>query len=116
MIVRFLCQYNFRMLSRQRSKKKNKEDNQSKKKNKEDKVPGLQKWHSTFREPCIRFGKDENFDSKWGRFKPHQRLNVDQSPLPFVINAKRTTYEYAEPGAKDHNTCISQPGSGLDKR
>ena len=104
-IVCFLHQYNIRMRSRQRNKKKNKEG----------KIHDLQKWDSTFRERCIRFGKDETFDSKWGRFKPHQRLNVNQSPLPFVIDAKRT-YEHVEPGAKDHNTWISQPGSGLDKR
>ena len=28
----------------------------------------------------------------------------------------KKTYEYIEPGAKDHNTCISQTGSGLDKK
>ena len=41
-----------------------------------------------------------------GRFKPHQRLNVNQGPLPFVTDAKRT-YEYVEPVAKDNNTWIS---------
>ena len=48
--------------------------------------------------------------------KPHRRLNVDQSPLPYVINSKKT-YEYIPPGeGATHNTWISQPGSGLDKR
>ena len=48
--------------------------------------------------------------------EPSERLNVDQSPLPFVINVKKT-YEYVEPGkSKEHNTWISQPGSGLEKR
>ena len=42
-------------------------------------------------------------------------MNVDQSLLPFVIDIK-STYEYVEPGAKNHNTWIAQPGSGLDKR
>ena len=104
-VVRFLRQYNNKMRARQRNKNKRKED----------KVPDLQKWHASYRERCVRFRKDDSFDTKWGRFKPHERLNVDQSPLPFVIEAKRT-YEYVEPGAKDHNTWISQPGSGLDKR
>ena len=86
-----------------------------KKKNTEDTIPGLQKWHSTFRERCIQFGKDKTFDSKWGKLKPYQRINVDQSLFAFVTDAKRI-YEYIKPGAKDHNTWISLPGSGLDKR
>ena len=36
--------------------------------------------------------------------------------MPFVVNVKKT-YEYVAPGkSKEHNTWISQPGSGLDKR
>ena len=65
--------------------------------------------------PNIRFGRDETFDPKWGRFKHHKRVNVDKSRLLFVIDAK-ITYEYVETGDKDHNTWITQPGSGLDKR
>ena len=58
----------------------------------------------------------DRFDSKWGAFLPRQRLNVDQSPLSFVVNVKKT-YDYVEPGkSKEHSTWISQPGSGLDKR
>lgn len=43
-------------------------------------------------------------------------MNVDQSPLPFVVHGKRT-YEYVPPkeGA-NHNTWISQPGARLEKR
>ena len=59
-------------------------------------------------------GKDKTFNSKWGKFKPHQRLNVDQSPLSSVTNPGRT-YKYDELAAKDPNTWISQPRSGLDK-
>ena len=56
-------------------------------------------------------GKDKTFNSKWGRFKPHQCLNTDKSPLSSVTDPKRT-YKYNELGAKDLNTWISQPGSG----
>ena len=77
----------------------------------------LKKWHATYREKCIRTGLDENnYDPKWGRYKSSQRLNVDQSPLPFVVHGKKT-YEYIPKGEGSmHNTWISQPGSGLEKR
>ena len=43
-------------------------------------------------------------------------MNLDQSPLPFVVNVRKT-YDIVEEGhGHDHNTWISQPGSGLDKR
>ena len=42
----------------------------------------------------IRTGAtDTNYHKKWGSFLPHQRLNVDQSPLPF---ARQTTMAYEE--------------------
>ena len=44
-------------------------------------------------------GKDKTFNSKWGRFKPHQCLNTDKSPLSSVTDPKRT-YKYNELGAK----------------
>ena len=66
-----------RMHSRQRNQKKHD-------------IPGLLKWHSTFHKRFNQFGKDETFDSKRQRFKSHQHLNVEQSHLPFVTDAKRT--------------------------
>ena len=105
-IVRFLQKYRIRMRSKQRNKKKHKNQ----------KIPGLMTWHSTFRERCIRTGATANYDPKWGRFLPMQRLNVDQSPLPFVVHGKRT-YEHVPRGEGSlHNTWIAQPGSGLEKR
>ena len=94
-----------------RSKQRNK--NKPKKK----KVPQLTKWHATFREKCIRTGANEtSYDDKWGRYKPTERLNNDQSPLPFVVHGKKT-YEYVPPGqGSTHNTWISQPGAGPEKR
>ena len=106
-IVRFLQKYKIRMRAKQRNKKKPKVE----------KVPDLQKWHATFREKCIRTGKGlPGYDEKYGRFKPEERLNVDQSPLPFVVHGNRT-YEFIPEGqGSTHNTHISQPGSGLEKR
>ena len=37
----------------------------------------------------VELHKDETFDWKCGRSKPHQHLNVDQSPLPFATDTKR---------------------------
>ena len=104
-VVRFLRNYNIKIRSRQRNKKKAKEEM----------VESLKKWHTTLRERCIKSGAGENYDEKWGHYLPEERVNVDQSPLPFVLDVKKT-YEYVEPGSKHHNTWISQPGSGLDKR
>ena len=105
--MRFLRKYNIRLHAKQRSKNRSKANM----------IPKLKKWHAIFRECCIRSNSDSlDYDNKWGAFKPSERLNVDQSPLPFVVNVKKT-YEYVEPGkSKEHNTWISQPGSGLDKR
>ena len=49
-----------------------------------------------------------------GGFLPIQRLSVDQSLPPFVSSQRRC--EYVKKGEKNHNTWISQPGSGMDKR
>ena len=50
-------------------------------------------------------------DAKWGRWLPSNRYNVDQVPLPFVVDQGKT---YAETG--DKQIWISQPQSGLEKR
>eukprot|EP00794_Sanderia_malayensis_P006604 gene6604-7351_t len=50
-------------------------------------------------------------DPKWGRWLPENRYNVDQVPLPFVVNQGKT---YADKGSKQ--IWVSQPTSGLDKR
>ena len=76
------------------------------------------KWHSELREGTIKTGSNRpNFDSKWGRYRPAQRFNVDQVPLPFAIDTK-TTYEepVAKEKRKDHKVWVAQPGSGLEKR
>ncbi len=78
----------------------------------------MQKWHATTRERLIRTGFQDDYDAKWGKFRPEQRLNVDQSPLPFAMDVKKT-YEMVEPKNPEnryHKVWISQPQSGLDKR
>ena len=50
-------------------------------------------------------------DETYGQWLPKNRLNVDQVPLPFVVEQDQT-YEFE--GSKQ--VWISQPGSGLDKR
>ena len=74
------------------------------------------KGHSVTREHLIRTdGGSESYDPKWGRFKPTERFNVDQTPMSFAVDVKRT-YEVSEPRQKHSKTWISQPGSGLEKR
>ena len=51
------------------------------------------------------------FRSKYGKYLPHQRFNVDQVPLPF-INGMDETYE--EVGAK--RVAVNQNGPALTKR
>lgn len=103
-IESFLRRFNIRMRCRQRNRK------QSKESFRED----LRKWHGLTRERLIRTGSKDDYDKKWGRFLPNQRFNVDQSPLPFVVDVKRT-YEQIE-YKHSEKIWIAQPGSGLDKR
>ena len=106
-IVAFIKRHDIRMRSRQRNRKQPKEYFQE----------GLLKWHATLRERVIRSGKDTTYNEKWGRFLPEQRFNVDQSPLPFCVNMKKTYHKFDEGKSHRHDKVwISQPGSGLDKR
>ena len=105
-VTNFVKHHGIRMRRKQRNKKMSKEFYR------ED----VMKWHVLTREKLIRTGFNDHYDSKWGRFKPSQRFNVDQSQLPFVIDKTRT-YEMIEKGqSKQHKVWISQPGAGLDKR
>ena len=106
-VVSFMKKFKIRMRRKQRSKKKSKATLE----------PGLQKWHATTREKLIRVNKEGEYDDKWGRFPPSMRYNVDQTPLPFVINRDRTYHNFEEGESQRHDKVwISQPGSGLDKR
>ena len=78
-IANFIKRYNLKRRKIQRNKRLPKEHYRN----------SIEKWHSTLRERGIRTGAtDPNYFKKWGSFLPHQRLNVDQSPLPF---ARETT-------------------------
>ena len=100
----FLRKYNIKIRRAQRTKQKPKGEFEE----------TLRNWHSKFRECVIKsHSSDPNFHEKWGRFKPHQRLNLDQVPLPFVLDNK-TTYE--TPKGRNEKCWIACPGSGLDKR
>ena len=74
-ITSFLKRYNVRMRARQRNRKAPKAQFEA----------DLKKWHATTREKLLRTGRHETYDEKWGRYKPSQRLNVDQSPLPTLF-------------------------------
>ena len=51
---------------------------------------------SVFRESLIRTGKQDDYDEKWGIYRPECRLNVDQSPCPFVFDSNRTYHQFTE--------------------
>ena len=106
-ITSFLMKYNIRMRARQRSKKTAKRILSPTKRN-GMRPPGKKLVHT---------GRNDGYDDEWGRYKPRQRLNVDQCPLPFLVGTKRT-YELIEKDINqhDHEVWISQPGSGLAKR
>ena len=107
-IVNFIKRHNLKLRARQRNRRRSKESFRKE----------LQKWHQTTRERLVRKGLNDRYDAKWGRFLPKERFNVDQSPLPFSMNVKKT-YEQIEKGnpeKRNHKVWISQPGSGLDKR
>ena len=77
-----------------------------------EKIEIIQDFHRKLRKAVqSRRRRDPVFDSKWGRWLPYNRWNVDQVPLPFVADQDRT---YADKGAQ--SVWIAQPGSGLEKR
>ena len=74
----------------------------------------IQRFHRDLRKAVqSKRRRDTSFvaDQTYGRWLPKNRLNVDQVPLPFVVEQDKT-YEFE--GNKQ--VWISQPGSGLDKR
>ena len=73
----------------------------------------IQKFHRNLRKAVKSKRRRSNAvpDRKYGRWMPKQRFNVNQVPLPFVVEQDRT-YDFS--GRKQ--IWVSQPGSGLDKR
>ena len=72
--------------------------------------PAVEDFHSALRLFLATNGGRQKHP-KWGRFKRTARYNVDQVPMPFVIDLKST---YEEKG-KDE-VWIRQNQAGLDKR
>ena len=58
------------------------------------------------------WAKESCYEEKWGDYKPHQRLNIDQSPLPFAIECKKT-YDIPD---KDEKVWVNQPTPDAGKR
>lgn len=73
----------------------------------------IQKFHRNLRNAVNsrRRRSNSNLDAKYGRWLPKNRYNVDQVPLPFVVDQDKT---YDVTGNKQ--VWVSQPSTGLDKR
>ena len=73
----------------------------------------IQKFHRDLREAVKsrRRRLNSTLDVKYGRWTPKNRYNIDQVPLPFVVDQEKT---YDVTGNKQ--VWVSQPSSGLDKR
>ena len=105
-ITTFLRKYIVRMRACQRNRSKPKEAFRA----------DLMKWHSTVRERLVWMGAgSEADDAKWDRFLPSQRFNVNQSPMPFVVDSKKKN-QIIKLEDKHQKTWINQPASGLEKR
>ena len=54
-------------------------------------LPDFMKFHTQLREGVIKSGNERaSYDAKWGRFAPNRRFNVDQVPMPFIVEQKKT--------------------------
>ena len=101
---RFKCRYN--ISQRRRTDKKKNAAN--------DGRETIQQFHRDLRKAVqSKRRRSERLvvDNTYGRWSPKNRLNVDQMPLPLVVDQDKT-YEIAG----SNQVWISQPGSGLDKR
>ena len=89
---------------RRTNKKKNAAD---------DRRQTIQKFHLDLREDVKSTRKRFNAaqDVKYGRWTPKNRYNIDQVPIPFVIDQYKT---YDVTGNKQ--VWVSQPFSGLHKK
>ena len=100
----FVKRYHIKVRKVQRKKQQPKDDFTEK----------IKQWHLNYRESLIKSQRPgSHYDCKWGRFKPYQRINVDQVPLPFVLDKTQT---YERPLGRNEKVWVSHPGSGLEKR
>ena len=73
----------------------------------------IQEFHRNLQKSLqtTRRRNNPSFEPKYGRWLPTNRYNIDQVPLPFVVEQEKT---YDVLGTKQ--VWVSQPSSGLDKR
>ncbi|XP_014675269.1 PREDICTED: jerky protein homolog-like [Priapulus caudatus] len=73
----------------------------------------IQRFHRNLRKAVKsrRRRSSSTLDAKYGRWSPENRYNIDQVPLPFVVDQDKT---YDVTGNKQ--VWVSQPSTGLDKR
>ena len=83
-----------------------------KKKHPNDHIEKFEKFLSTLRFKLLSApSNDTTIYELWGRFRPEHRFNMDQVPLPFVVNQD---YTYTE---KDDKTIhVKSPAEALRKR
>ena len=84
-----------------------------KKQGSQEMLPVIQAFHQQLRRDLNSCRRRTNMvnHKKWGRWVPERRFNVDQVPLPFVVD-QGMTYELKG----STSVWISQPASGLDRR
>ncbi|KAK3243248.1 hypothetical protein CYMTET_47087 [Cymbomonas tetramitiformis] len=114
MVANFKGSKNWRSRFTKRFKLVKRRRTNNKSKSKEGRVEGILQWHTQY----FKMLRGDNavgnpkIHEKWGRFEPHLRLNVDQTPLGF-ISGLQDTYEVK--GSTE--VWISTPsGSSLEKR
>ena len=73
------------------------------------------KWHSTVQKQLVRMGAGWAYDAKWSCFLLFKRLKVDQSPVPFFVDSKKT-YEIIRPGDKHKKAWINRQALGWERR
>jgi hypothetical protein len=73
----------------------------------------IQNFHRNLRQALktTRRRNKTSIHPKYGRWLPNNRYNIDQVPLPFVVDQEKT---YDTLGSKQ--VWVAQPSSGLDKR
>eukprot|EP00794_Sanderia_malayensis_P021199 gene21199-23281_t len=73
----------------------------------------IQEFHRNLRKSLqtTRRRNNSTLNPKYGRWLPENRYNIDQVPLPFVVEQEKT---HDALGTKQ--IWVSQPSSGLDKR
>ena len=88
-----------------------------KKKSTDDNLQSITNWFTYFRHKVLPNITDDNlshqFTSKWGRFPPHLRYNMDQVPLPFVVSQDPTYTAHTDSDVHIHG---GGKGEGLRKR